>query len=193
MKKKIDYLKQIYRFDKTRNTFIIEVSLDDYNEVFNGWDPSPFKKRDIEPDLKFFLEECSYDIPLKYELEIWFYMPEHMKDIKKERLTEAGIKNNFDFLTHIIGRELRSSKKKTIVYATMAFAFLFLAYSVQRNSISGKLLYSIMLEGVFIGGWVFLWEAFSIMFIVDQDVKKKLKEYKRFIRTNIEFKYVKKD
>ena len=193
MKRKIDYLKQIYRFDKSRGIFIIEVALDSYNEVFNGWDPSPFKKRDIEPDLKFFLEECSYDIPIKYDIEIWLYIPEKLKDIKKEALTEAGIKNNFEFLTHIIVRELRNSKKKTMVYASMAFAFLTLAYSVQNGGMSGKLFSSIILEGIFIGGWVFLWEAFSLIFIANQDVKKKLKEYKRFIRSDIEFKYEKKE
>lgn len=193
MKKKTEYLKQIYRFDKFRRTFIIEVSIDDYNDVFNGWDPSPFKKRDIDPDLKFFLEECSYDIPLKYNIEIWIYMPERVRDIKRERLTEAGIKNNFEFLAHLIGRELKSSKKRTILYTVMAFSFLLLAYSVEDNRYAHELFASIVLEGVFIGGWVFLWEAFSLMFITDQDVKRKLREYKRFINTGIEFKYEKKE
>jgi len=193
MNKKEDYLKRIYRFDKERNIFVIEVSLDDYNEVFNGWDPSPYKKRDIDPDLKFFLEECSYDIPLKYELELWLYLPEGSRDSKKERLTEAGIRNNFEFLAHLVGRSLKFSRKKTMIYTVMSFTFLFIAYSLQGDSISNHLFATIVLEGVFIGGWVFLWEAFSLVFIANQEVKKKLKEYKRFMRTNMRFKYEDKD
>ena len=50
-KKKKNYLKQIYKMNPDTKAYIIEVSLIDYNEIFNGWDPSPIKRRDLDPDL----------------------------------------------------------------------------------------------------------------------------------------------
>jgi len=79
-KKKKNYLKQIYKMNPDTNAYIIEVSLIDYNEIFNGWDPSPIKRRDVDPELISFLEECDSDIPLEFPLELMFYLPEDQYD-----------------------------------------------------------------------------------------------------------------
>ncbi|MZQ76463.1 MAG: hypothetical protein GT589_09980 [Peptoclostridium sp.] len=191
MKKKMDYFRQVYKYDNEAKAYIIEASLDDYAEILNGWDPSPVRWRDIEPEFKVFLEECAHDIPLKYPLEIFLYLPESVKNEKKERLTQEAIKNNFEFLSHLASKELRQRNKRSIVYVGMAFIFLSAAYTLQDTGISENVLMSILLEGIFIGGWVFLWEAFSLVFIYNQEVRRNLKEMRRFAKARITFKYEK--
>lgn len=71
----------------------------------------------------------------------------------------------------------------------MAFVFLSAAYTLQDTGISENVLMSILLEGIFIGGWVFLWEAFSLVFIYNQDVRRNLREMRRFSKAQITFKY----
>ena len=39
-----------YRKDPTSGRVIIQISLDDYDDVFDDWDSSPFKMRDIEDE-----------------------------------------------------------------------------------------------------------------------------------------------
>jgi hypothetical protein len=187
-RKKRNYLKQIYKQNPETDAYIIEVSLDNYNEVFNGWDPSPIKRRDLDPDLLKFIQQCSHDIPLKFPVELHFYMPQNLYDESKEGLTRDGVINNFKFIVHFAGAELFNNRKKIFMYIIMSFFFLSMA-SIVRQQASLGVLSSIAIEGMFIGGWVFLWEAFSLFFFVRQETVTRLKRIRRFIDTPIYFYY----
>ena len=47
-RKKKSTLDRLYSYDKKNNAYKIEISLDKYEDIYNEWDPTPFKKRDIE-------------------------------------------------------------------------------------------------------------------------------------------------
>lgn len=188
-RKKKNYLKQIYKQNQNNGAFIIEVSLDNYNEVFNGWDPSPIKRRDIEPDLLNFIEQCAYDIPLKHEVELNFYLPNSEFNEKKEDLTKIGIQNNFKFIIHFIKRRLHLIYRKIFSYMIMSFTFLTLGYLFRQN-VSIDLVTTTLVEGMIIGGWVFLWEAFSLFFFSSQEIRGRLKRYLRFMESIIHFHYI---
>lgn len=188
MRKSRNYLQQIYRVKPESDTFVIEVSLQDFKELFDGWDPSPVKRRDIEPDLLHFLEVCAQDIPLKYPLELEFYLPEDQKDTEKEEVSTTGIRNNFTFIILFTRMQLKAISRKILIYIAMSFAFLSVAYLSKQNFAS-NLLTTTLMEGFSIGGWVFLWEAFSLFLFSMQEINNKLKQYVRFSKTPINFTY----
>lgn len=70
----------------------------------------------------------------------------------------------------------------------ISFTFLLSAYIFKRRFDMNVFL-SILVEGQFIGGWVFLWEAISLFFFTNYDLYKKVKKYKRFLNTSIKFVY----
>lgn len=185
---KKDYLRQIYRMDAETNAFIIEVSLDNYNEIFNGWDPSPVKRRDLDPDLVHFMDECASDIPLKYPLELQFYLPEEQYDEEKEKLARLGIENNFRFIIHFINKEIRQISSKIVFYIITAFAFLSAGY-LSGERVAENIVTTTLMEGLSIGGWVFLWEAFSLFFFARQEILNRLKKYRRFQEAKVSFSY----
>ncbi len=187
-KNKKNYLKQMYKTNTETNAYIVEISLENYNEIFNGWDPSPIKRRDLDPDLVNFMRVCSSDIPLKYPLELHFYMPGDQYNKEKEDLSIVGLKNNFSFTLHFIRKEIEQIGKKIALYIIMAVAFLSVGY-LSGSQIKLNFLKTILKEGLSIGGWVFLWEAFSLFFFSRQEVYNRLKTYKRFQDTEINFKY----
>ncbi len=187
-KKRKNYLKQIYKMNPDTNAYIIEVSLSGYNDIFNGWDSSPIKRRDLDPDLVYFMEECDSDIPLKFPLELQFYMPKEKYDEDEEKLSKEGIRNYFHYTVHFIRKELEKTRKKIIFYIIAAFAFLSVGY-ISKQQIKPNVLTTTLLEGLSIGGWVFLWEAFSLFFFTRQKVLSRLKSYIRLENTRISFKY----
>ena len=71
--------------------------LDRYEDVFNEWDPAPYKRRDLDPDLLTYLHDCSLDIPLRYELSLAMTVPPEVADAAKEKLVGDGIRNYFAF------------------------------------------------------------------------------------------------
>lgn len=188
LKKKKNYLKQIYKMNPETNAYIIEISLVDYNEIFNGWDPSPIKRRDLDPELLQFLEESDSDIPLKFPLELEFHIPQEQYDEEKEGLSKAGIKNYFNYTVHFIRKELNQIRDKIIFYVIMSIAFLSIGY-LSGKQIKPNFFTTILVEGLTIGGWVFLWEVFSLFFFSRQEVIGRLKRYIRLEETKISFKY----
>jgi hypothetical protein len=47
---------------------------------------------------------------------------------------------------------------------------------------------SIISEGIFIGGWVFLWEAVSLFFFTNRELYIKYRTYKRLQHTPVIFR-----
>jgi hypothetical protein len=186
--RKKNYLKQIYKQSPKTMRFIIEVSLDNYNEVFNGWDPSPIKRRDIEPELLNYIEQCAYDIPLKYGIELNFHLPKNLYNEKKENLTKVALINNFKFITHFINRKLALYYRKILVYIILSFSFLAAGFLIKQHG-NFDVVLTTLIEGLYIGGWVFLWEAFSLFFFSSQETRGKLKRYTRFIDSPVHFYY----
>ncbi len=188
LRKRKNLLTQIYRRDPITNCLIIEVSLNKYSDVFNEWDPAPFKNRDIDPDLKTFLEDSSTDIPLELPICLEFHIPRSRYSARSEEQVKSGLENNFIFMIHTIMKEVRRTNKRTFLYILISFVFLFSAYFL-KGKLNMNVFLSILLEGQFIGGWVFLWEAFSLFFFTNNDLRKKLKTYRRFLDTEIRFVY----
>lgn len=179
MKRKDEALRQLYLFDEKGETFIIEVSLDGYEDIFNEWDPAPFKRRDLDPDLIYFLETCSDDIPLRYPIRIKFEMPKDLRNSDRENKIVTGIRNYFKFMKNSIEKEIDQVRKRIFIYTVMSFGFL-LAATLSSGIAAKNILLQTGVEGLFIGGWVFLWEAISLVFFSMRDKQIEYRKADRF-------------
>src|SRR6056297_2755985 len=181
-------LRYIYHTNQYNNAYLIELNLDNYDDLFNSWDGSELDRKELDPELSHFLERASYELPLKDKVELCFYLPENEKDEKMEADSRATIKNNFRMRQFFINQELKHNNKKTVTYIIMGILFLITAYLIPENK-DLSLLVSLLMEGLFVGGWVFLWEAFSIFFFGSRELKDKKKRYYRYLDSDIVFNY----
>lgn len=183
-----DYFQKIYEKNPETGNYIISVSLDKYTDIFNDWDNAPFRKRDMDPDLAHFLEDCSEDIPIKYKIDIVFYVLKQQRDESIEKILISSFKTYYSFYHTGEVRFLNQTYKKVLHYIAVAFASLTLL-SLARSLNSESLFFNTLLEGMEIGAWVFLWEAISIFFFQKGKISDTANKYKRFIESNIYFKY----
>ncbi|WP_208107527.1 hypothetical protein [Halanaerobium saccharolyticum] len=102
--------------------------------------------------------------------------------------SSATIKNNFRMKLFFINQDLKQNNKKIMTYILMGITFLITAYLIPESE-DLSLLISLLMEGLFVGGWVFLWEAFSIFFFGSRELKDKKKRYFRYLESDILFKY----
>lgn len=181
-------LRYIYHTNQHNNAYLIELNLDDYQDLFNSWDGSALDRKELAPELSHFLERASFELPLKEEVELCFYLPEKKKDQTMEADSRATIKNNFRMNLFFVDRNLKTNNKKIATYIVMGIFFLITAYLIPENK-DLSLLISLLMEGLFVGGWVFLWEAFSIFFFGSRELKNKKKRYYRYLDSDIVFKY----
>ncbi len=153
-------LGKVYQVDPANGAFLVEVALDRYEDVFNEWDPAPYKRRDLDPDLLTYLNESSLDIPLRYELELSFTVPAEVSDIEKEKLVSDGIRNYFAFEARQMRRRLGQLYRTTAAYLICAVLLLIATTYANRMTVDNVLV-DVLRQGVTIGAWVFAWECIS--------------------------------
>ncbi len=118
-------LERIYEKDKDTGAFIISVALDHYEDVFNELDSAPWRRRDLDHDLRIFLEESSSDIPLKYDIILQFNVALERCDAEKEERLKLGLKTYFTFVRSSLQKQIRNSYERSMVYSVVAFFLLF--------------------------------------------------------------------
>jgi hypothetical protein len=186
MKRK-NYFKKIYNFDKESNSYFINVSLDNYDDVYDDWDPSPFKKRDIENEFNDFIVNSSEDIPLKYKTTIVLYLPQSKKDENKENALRLAYQNHYGYTLERINKSMSNLFRKIAVYFFLSLFFLTIGYFFFKEV--ENILLNVLHEGIFIGGWVFLWQFFTDIFMTRRKIVDEYKLYKRLYDSEIKFIY----
>jgi len=140
--------------------------------------------------LRIFLEECSSDISTKHDIIIKFDVSREKQDSIKEEKIKTGLKTYFSNVRNSLKRELKNSNQKSIFYVIAAFILLLASYSL-RPVILENIVFSTLVEGISIGGWVFLWEAITNFAFKNREIREKYKHYKRFSGSVIRFNYLK--
>ena len=181
-------LDTLYRINKETGNYIIDVALDDYLDFFHEWDNAAFKKRDMHPELAEFLDICSEDIPLKKQFEIHFSVENEAKDEVKERRILSSFKNNYELFQRVAKKKIKSHLAKAAILALISTAFL-LVHNVLSTYIPATVYTKVLLEGLNIGGWVFMWEALHVITFQRQQHAVRYREIKRFLNAPITFTY----
>jgi hypothetical protein len=189
MAKKKSYLKQIYKYDESEKCYVVEVSLETYQELFNEWDAAPTRKKDLNSELIDFIEQAAYEIPMKSKVKISFGIPLDQKDEKLEASSKTAIYHNFKIIIHFINKTLRVNNRKVLTYLSFALSFITLSY-LTISFIVDNLGFTIIREGLMIGGWFLMWESFSLFFFDSYEVRNRRKRYQRFLDSDIEFRYI---
>jgi hypothetical protein len=188
MKRDERTLERIYEKDPKTGAFIISSALDKYVDVFNELDSAPWRRRDLDHDLRLFLEDCSNDIPNKYDVILQFNVEQEKQDSAKEERLKVGLRTYFTFVRASLQKDIRHSYQRSIFYAVIAFFLILASYSL--SAISTNALLASVFDVVAIGGWVFLWEAISNFAFDTHGARSRYKMYQRFSMAEIRFTYL---
>jgi hypothetical protein len=179
-------IQKSYRRNPETKAFLLEVDLNRYEDIFNEWDPAPFKRRDLDPDLKAYLECCSNDINLKRDIELLFSVPEDGEDLAKENHVREGLKNFFYNEKNLVIRERRQSFRRELFTAVAALILLILMVQVSRYELTDLGL-NVLREGLTIGAWVFTWEFTLSFFFRRSEMTRRRQKWQRFSLAKIRF------
>lgn len=183
----MDYQNVFSRNEKT-GKMIIEVALDAYLDFYHEWDNAKYRKRDINPELTDFLEECVGQIANKEALEIWFNIEDGERNELKEREIQESFHHYFNYGVSSIKAIIKNLYKAvfgSFLVSLVMLVFLFFVPESYEHNIAAYTL----INGLEIGAWVFMWQAFHAIGFERMDEKKKIKEYKRLLAADIHFTY----
>lgn len=186
-RKKKSTLDRLYSYDKRNNAYKIEISLDKYEDIYNEWDPTPFRKRDIEEEFIKYVIDSSTDIPMKYNLDLYLYIPEKMYDEKKEKAAKAAMKSYFDYLLDRNKRVLSASIARCLRSSFIGVILLSVYYFSLSDSADD--LARVLIEGISILGWVALWDVGEELLLNLITNYTKRRNLKRISNAKVEFVY----
>lgn len=180
--------RKIYRFDEENGTFLIDIDLDFYRELYSEWDFSPQRKRDLDDDLLEYLIDCCDEIPAKFPVAIAVNLPAAVYDATREDRASQGFNN---FFTYRIRRETNRYRRyfsKIIKYLCIG-ALLLVGASMLENFFSEMPHAELLVEGLIIGAWVSIWEVFSVLFFKLSDHRKKITVFRRLLAATTVYRY----
>jgi hypothetical protein len=186
--KTVDLLMKIYDREPGTDIFIVKLSIDRYTDIFNGLDPSPLRHRDLAPSVISYLDDCSSDIPLKYKLDIQVICPKEIMNEGRENRTMNGLRTYFNYMLLLLKKDRHMLRKKSVVYFFTSIVLLFLSLYL-GSILPGDIFFRTAIEGLSIGGWVFLWEAIVLAFFKSRKLRTKSKRYRRLANAPITFTY----
>lgn len=180
----------LYDYDPKDHSYVIKISPDYYLDIFNKLDHYPIRKRDINQSVINYIEDCSEDIPLSKTIKIEIKIKKEPRNADLEERTAKGVRNYFQYI-------LASYKKmsKTVLNTSLIYMLIFAIIAVATFFIESlqlninRIFLKMILEGVSIGSWVFLWEAIAGLVIKNRENRFLIKTYKRLSKSFLYFTY----
>ncbi len=184
-----ELLDTIYDRDIRSGAYIIKIKVKHYSDLFNNLDPYPLNRRDIDDDILSYIDECSDDIPEKHKVLLQVVYSEETPHPDQENRVRTGLKAYFNYLILQLRRDIRATWKKSLMY--LGFFLVFVTGYFYMNSLKASegILLGTLKEGLSIGGWVFLWEAFVQIGFKNSETRKETRKYQRLKEASINFIY----
>ena len=186
-KRKKKYLDNLYTYDKSNNTYEINLSLKGYEEVFNPFDYSQFKKRDLDSDFLDYIYDCALDIPLSYGIKLIFYLNKEIEDEAKNNNLKNAIKNNIYWKQRDNYKTLARGYRKVLTFFIIGIIFSVIGAMVDRFSGLG-LFSNILYDGMVVACWVFWWKAIEMLAFDLVGLIRENRYLKRLLNCKMEFK-----
>lgn len=141
----------------------IELKLKTPRQLFDERDPAPFRERDLDDDAARYIVNSYKEVKDHHDVKISLYFETLGEFFENPAMIEKAISAFFSFEADAKRRELKDIFRKGFISLLIGFAFLFtctwFAHSLDNQK---DLLRSMMHEGLFIMGWVAMWQPISI-------------------------------
>lgn len=141
---------------------LIELRLRHLSQLFNSFDPSPFREKDLDKDAEDYIVGAAREIGIHRRLKLVIHL-------SAVAMADAGtvapaIHNYFAYRLEAARRDLRLHLSQGRLSLAIGLAFLVACVSVREVvlSLGDGTIEKILAEGLLISGWVAMWRPIQI-------------------------------
>lgn len=166
---------------------VIELELKSLLQLFDSFDPAPFREKDLNLDAEEYLYNAVDEFPMKKPLEIMIYLPPSEVTAEIETDLKEAIKNHFSYKKLLADIELKRLLYQGRKNLIIALTFLFLCLMVIRllATFEESLAKTLFSEGLLIIGWVAMWEPVNIFLYGWWPIVHKRNIYEKIINMDV--------
>lgn len=142
---------------------LIEMKVSHPAQLFNSFDPSPFRERDLDPEAAAWLTDAVRELHEHRHVRIVVYLPGQEEAHGKAAVADA-IHNYFRYRATSAVLSLRQVLRTGRTSLAVGLLFLSLCSALWLFVFTGdSLVQQLMHEGVLIVGWVAMWKPLEIL------------------------------
>jgi hypothetical protein len=142
--------------------FLVDLNLKNLPQIYNSFDPSPFRERDLDDDAAEYIEEAMKELSKHPRVKLLIHFQEQASETDLLQLTEA-VHNYFAYRARVTRLELK--EKLRFGRISLLIGLLFLAFCFEISALlkgNSGTFSQIVWEGLIIIGWVTLWRPLEI-------------------------------
>jgi len=168
----------------------IEVKLQEFEQLFNTIDPSPFHEKDLDHDLEEFIVSWATEYPLHEPLRLVVYLQNRPLDIDAQKVIERAVHNYFAYKTALNQREFKLLLREGRL--SLAIGLLFLTLCLSGGQLANRLQIpgaSIVETSLTIAGWVAMWHPMDVFLYGWWPLRRAGKVYRKLSAIPVEVRY----
>ena len=147
------------------NCALVEVHVSDLKELFNSLDPTPFLKRDLDPDAEEFIASWARDLDPKLPVGLLVHADRAAASPNATELVHAAVRDHFARKASDTRRKLRllfRTGRISLVIGLAVVAGSVIAGDLVQTMLKEDRFGSVIAESLLIGGWVAMWRPLEI-------------------------------
>ena len=144
---------------------LIEVHISELQQIFNSLDPTPFRKRDLDPNAEAFIADWAREKHGDAPLGLLIHVDREVASAEQISTVQSAVREYFGDRAAVSRRQLRQlfSRGRT----SLVIGLVFLAASIVLGNVFENMLQDTRFAGVareslLIGGWVAMWRPLEV-------------------------------
>jgi hypothetical protein len=168
----------------------IEIKLQEFEQLFNTIDPSPFHEKDLDHDLEEFIESWAKEYPLHEPLRLVVHLEKCPPDADPQAIIERAVHNYFAYKTALNQREFTQLMREGRLSLLIGLLFLTACLSggqlARARHIPGA---TIVEASLTIAGWVAMWHPMDVFLYGWWPLRRTGKVYRKLSTMPVEVRY----
>jgi hypothetical protein len=143
---------------------LIDIRLDCVDQLFNSFDPSPFRQKDLDRDAEEYIVDAAEDFRPAEQIKLVFHLPNAIEEDDKAREIPDALHNYFSYKLDTAKHRLRQMRRDGRISLVIGLSFLAVCVGIRQVLLAtGTTLGAVLAEGFLICGWVAMWRPLDIL------------------------------
>jgi hypothetical protein len=144
---------------------LIELQLSELQQIFNSFDPTPFRGRDLDPKAELFIADWAREIEGNKPLGLLIHLARPMTSDEAIDNVQSAVREYFGHraeATRLRLRQLLRVGRTSLIIGLLFLVASTLSGDLVAEMLSGSRFAGVARESLIIGGWVAMWRPLEI-------------------------------
>jgi hypothetical protein len=156
---------QEFIYHQEGDQYLIELRLNSVPQLFNSFDPSPFREQDLDPAAADYIVSAAGDFSLHTPLKLVLLLPHGIHVGEPAASVPDAVHTYFGYRGLVMAHQLRQTReigrRALLIGLTFLITCILAQHGITTLEKTG-LFWSILEEGFLISGWVAMWHPINL-------------------------------